>query len=386
MTAIVYPREFAADTNFASGPDTGSPTKVDPTAAAEAQGAVAGLPFAAAHHNYSVNGLSKVSRWSVEQALLTLVPCFPEDFSEIGSEAFDGMGSAIVNADLATVLVKGGPNGIFTDANGRIASWGVSSGGAVSPYGIAGPNVAGQLICIDATNGRAASSDDGGISWSAGFFDTAHTSSGVVYDPVSDLFVWTDGNAAGQVYSWPGGVSSASARATTSTLLPKGVAVNSSGRFLVLLDNGGLPAFDSSTNGTVYATTGGTPAGMGDFGSICSNGTLFFWAGANAALTDISIQTSTLGVAWSEVGLLTVDGGVLAPRSTQIVCEPTSGILWLCVQQLSGFLLYASADSGVNWIGPRPMGTSQPNLTIADGYLYVGIEGAPMLRTPMRVA
>jgi hypothetical protein len=386
MTAIVYPREFASDSLFASGASVGADTKVDPTAGAEAQGAVAGLPFAAAHHNFSVNKLSLVSRWAVEQALLTLVPLFPEDAAEIGSEAFDGLGVVIVNEDEDTILVKGGPNGIWKEANGRVSAWGVSAGGAVSPCGVAGPNDDGELATIDETNGRVCVSTDAGVSWNSGFPGTAHTSPGIAYDSVSDLFVWTDGDAAGQVYSWAGGVAPAAARATTSTLLPKGVAVNSSGRFLVLLDNGGLPAFDSSTNGTVYATTGGTPPGMGDFGSICCNGTLFFWAGADAGGADISVQTSTLGAAWAEVGTISPPGGVLSPRSCQIVCEPSSGILWIAVQSLDGWRLYVSPDSGATWIGPRFLGASRPNLTVADKYLYVGIEGSPMLRTPQRLA
>jgi hypothetical protein len=386
MTAIVYPREFAADTVWASGAQVGTDTKTDPTAAAEAQGLIAGLPYAAAHYNYSVNKISVASRWSVEQALLTLVPLFPEDAAEIGAEAFDGLGVAIVNEDEDTILVKGGPNGVWKEANGRVSAWGVSAGGAVSPCAVAGPNSFGEVVIIDETNGRACPTTDAGVSWSSGFAGTAHTSPGVVYDPVNDIMVWTDGDAAGQVYSWTGDVASAGACATTSTHLPKGVAVNSAGRFLVLLDNGGLPAFDTSTNGTVYSATGGTPPGMGDFGSICCNGTLFFWAGAASGGATISIQTSTLGAAWAQVGTITPPGGVLSPRSCQIVCEPSSGILWLAAQSLDGFRLYASTDSGATWIGPRFLGASRPNLTVADKYLYVGIEGSPMLRTPQRLA
>jgi hypothetical protein len=385
MTAIVYPREFASDTNFASGTSIGSPTKVDPTAGAEAQGAVAGLPFAAAHHNFSINLLSVAARWQVEQALLTLGPLFPEDAAEIGAEAFDGLGVAIVNEDEDTILVKGGPNGVWKEANGRVSAWGVSAGGAVSPCGAAGPNSFGEIVVIDETNARACPSDDAGVSWSPGFDGTDHTSPGIVYDSVSDLFVWTDGTN-GQVYSWPGDVASAAARALSSALPAQGVAVNSTGRFLVLMNNGGLPAFDTSTNGTVYSAAGGTPPGMGDFGSLCCNGTLFFWAGGETTLTDISIQTSTTGAAWSEVGTISPPGGVLAPRSCQIVCEPESGILWCAVQSLDGFRLYASTDSGTTWIGPRFLGASRPNLTVADKYLYVGIEGSPMLRTPQRLA
>jgi hypothetical protein len=184
MTAIVYPREFAADTVWASGAQVGTDTKTDPTAAAEAQGLIAGLPYAAAHYNYSVNKISVASRWSVEQALLTLVPLFPEDAAEIGAEAFDGLGVAIVNEDEDTILVKGGPNGVWKEANGRVSAWGVSAGGAVSPCAVAGPNSFGEVVIIDETNGRACPTTDAGVSWSSGFAGTAHTSPGVVYDPV----------------------------------------------------------------------------------------------------------------------------------------------------------------------------------------------------------
>lgn len=50
---------WASDTNFASGTESGTPTKVDPGAAYEAQGGVPGQPFVAPYWNWALNNHSQ---------------------------------------------------------------------------------------------------------------------------------------------------------------------------------------------------------------------------------------------------------------------------------------------------------------------------------------
>jgi hypothetical protein len=379
MTAITYPREFASDSLFNSGPSTGQPTKIDPTAGAEAQGVVAGYPFAAAHHNFSLNKLSQVSRWSVEQALLDLEAVEPTDIENLDDTCVDGQGCAVADEIDRVLVIRGGPGGVFRAHGGGLVSVGTPAG-ATSPQSAA-LNPAGILGLAGSASGHIARSTDSGATWTHVSVNGSSGRDRIIFDSVSGLFIHNCVGGPNLVVTSPDLVALTN-RALGLAMTAEDLAVNSSGRVLVLCDNTNLPAFATSTNGTTYADTGGTPPGMGDYGSICCNGTLFFWAGKNAAGTAISIQTSTTGTAWAEVGSIAAPGTILTGPSTIMACDVESGVLWCAVQVATlGYQLYASADSGATWIGPRAIGSPTPALSVAGGRLFIGSSGLPTLRS-----
>lgn len=393
MTALVYPREFAGDTNFASGTDVGAPTKVDLGAAAEAQGIIAGLPFAAAHMNYSINALSKSARHHAEQSYLNLIQLIPGDVQTADENVFDGQGAAVANSLGRLFLIKGGS--VYEDLDGLVALVSPSAASATAPTCAAGPRLAtGMLGVVGSSGGSAFSnavsrSTDAGATWSHIEFlgSNQNALQRIILNTGTDQFLYS-GNTAGEVYASTT-IAAKSTRALTAAHTVKGLAARSSGLSLVLRDNAGAPEFDSSPDdgATAYAATGGAPSSTADHGDITSNGSLFFWAGKNAS-NEIAVWASTTGAAWSQVGTVTAVGGgtIETGPSCRIVCEPGSGLLWMVVGVAARWYLYASPDSGVTWVGPRHLGASFPTLSVAGGYLYVGISGQPFLRTPVRLS
>lgn len=394
MTALIYPREFASDTNFASGTDSGTPAKVDPGAAAEAQGAIAGLPFAAAHHNYSINAISKATRHYVEQCLLNLIQLTPGDLQTSDENVFDGQGAAVANADGRIFLIKGGS--VYEDLDGLLTLVSPSAASATTPTCAAGPRAAtGMLGVVGSSSGTGVGnaisrSTDGGASWlhveSLGA--TSNALQRIILNTGTDQFVYY-GGTSGEVYASTT-IAAKSTRTLSAAHPVRGIAARSSGLSLVLRDNGGAPAFDSSPDdgATAYASTGGAPTSTADYGDIASNGTLFFWAGKNAS-NEIAVWASSTGAAWSQVGTITAPNGstIGTDPSCRLICEPSSGILWLALEASPRWYLYASPDSGVTWIGSnRHIGSSAPTLSCAGGYLYIGVSGQPFLRTPFRLS
>lgn len=393
MTAIVYPREFAADANFASGTDSGSPTKVDLGAAAEAQGIIAGLPFAAAHMNYSINAQSKVNRHYVEQCLLNLIQLMPSDAQTADENVFDGQGAAVANADGRIFLIKGG--GVYEDLDGLVQLVTPSAASATTPTCAAGPRVAtGTLGVVGSSGGGTVAnaltrSTDGGSTWSHVEFSgsTVNSLQRIILNTGTDQFLYY-GGTTGEVYASTT-LGAKSTRALTAAHTVRGVAARSNGLSLVLRDNAGAPAFDSSPDdgSTAYAATGSAPTSTADYGDITSNGTLFFWAGKNAS-NQIAVWASSTGAAWSQVGTIAAPNSstIGTGPSCRLICERGSGILWLALEGSARWYLYASPDSGVTWIGPRHVGSSAPTLSCAGGYLYIGVSGQPFLRTPFRLS
>lgn len=77
---------WASDTNFSSGPESGSPTKVDPGAAYEAQGGVPGNAFVAPYWNWVLNNHSLWMQYL--QNLDTDVDFLTPDYSWLGAHTF----------------------------------------------------------------------------------------------------------------------------------------------------------------------------------------------------------------------------------------------------------------------------------------------------------
>lgn len=391
MTAIKYPREFASDANFASGTDSGTPTKVDPGAAAEAQGAIAGLPFAAAHHNFSLNAISLATRYQIEQALSNLCVPVVSDVSALPEQAFDGPGAAIVNHNGRTLLIKGGV--VLEDSQGGVLPFSAAPASACQPTVAAGPRATSNTLAVSGSSGlpgtvgNIAYSTDGGATWL--HFETANgdQTQPLIFTPTSaGLFFWSGGTVA-EVYRHTTFSGAKTTIALSAAHICRGLAVReSSFAVLALRSNAGAPEFDISTNATSFSATGGQPASMADYGAIAANSSTFFWAGKNGS-NQISVQASSNGAAWSEVATIASPSGTIGTApSCRLVCDVSSGILWLAVNANSRWYLYASPDSGLTWIGPRDIGASFPALSAAGGFLYVGISGRPMLRTPFRLS
>lgn len=395
MTSLNYPRNYAGDTNYTSGVDTGTPTKVDPGSAAELQGLIPGVAVAAPVVNYTLNTHAQTARYCAEQALQSLAPLRPAFESAYTDTVWDGTGSVFSLgsgfSNRAPYILKGGTPAVWQDQFGLLDPFS-SSMALADPHAAARPLPSGSVVvAVGAGSSGISVSSDFGSTWSAVAAASALTATKRDVGVVDEVAVIA--GLSGSVLTLASPFTTTATAALSAAHLSSAVAARSASHGLVLRTNAGVATgTDETTDGLVYADAGGsflnTPVSAGD---IATDGTFYYWAGKIATnVTSVQVSADD-GANWTQVATVS---GVTPQSSTyshELVCVPGTTVMWMAVRDSSEtWWLFASADSGLTWFGPRKIATLSSGqlvtLSVADGYLYVGVPGRPMLRTFWRLA
>lgn len=131
--------EFAFDTNFASGPESGNPTKQSMTEGAQKQGLIAGLSYPGQNMNYVFNIWSKFLGW-VNSGASTGA----EDAHIIETDS---------NGDTAVAGLDAGPKAAGNDPGATCTGAGLGAGvvgigGSTAGVGVQGTAVGGNTVGI----------------------------------------------------------------------------------------------------------------------------------------------------------------------------------------------------------------------------------------------
>lgn len=382
---MALPRVWASDTNYSSGVDSGTPTKVDPGAGLTAQGFIPGSGVPAQHMNYILHQLTARAAADFRRALyLHRLVLDGETIDDTSA----GIAALSQNEHLQTVVAKANTNGVIlagdaehfelggtlADITGDVRG-GVRSGGT-------------YLVVGDGTN-HCARSTDGGSTWSAGGDAGASLVDVALTDVEGLVHVNALRSSGVTVYSTDMGVSwdtpepgdnIVAAGLTTQTAL-----ATLSGGIVVCcgLDSGGDVAFARSADGGQSFVAGsGTvveAATMSDSGWVTgNNGTEIYHAGRrNVQFVDISVSTD--GNTWTTRSTVQSLGTVTGVR---IRLCPNTGLLVLFAALNSGVVeIRASLDSGYTWSPPSyAPGFTLTGFAVAAGRIYA-TKGAAVYST-----
>lgn len=361
ISAIV-PRLWATDTNFSSGPMSGTPTKVDPGAAGAAQGFVPGTPASAAAFNFVLSASSVLARRMLS------VLCVPR---YTGLTVADTSGLMVACSTKTLVPASAAVVGLF-DANG--VPW-CNEGGVPSQAGSTNVtsitsavrglafNPAGRLVAVGTGGNRSCFSTDIGASWSAGG-DLGGSGRYLIWNPTYSRFMAlyadharhsTDGA------SWTDVTVTGVGSSTTH-----GMARYSNGNVVTPSSSTG-PVMKLSTNGGTSWTTPGVPIGVNITGAVTVAGEGFgeiYCAGVRSTDSAVAVAKSsdTSAAVWTTVASLDSTFWGFTPTQGTIKQCPDTGILFLCAATGASFTNQSSVafscslDKGATWCPPVYMG------------------------------
>lgn len=226
----------------------------------------------------------------------------------------------------------------------------------------------------------AAWSNNFGASWTtAATPPTARDS--VDWDAVHGLFIAGQTGQA-NVYTSPTGVTWTS-RALSGNGQSR-VVVNSAGIGLIGRGSGTTIAFDRSTNGTAWATSGTTlpdiAAASSGFVGIAVLGATFF-ASARWG-SQIRLHSSPDGLVWTQIATIANDAGSGNPW---LWADESTGVLYSYHVANGAGELHCSLDGGVTWSDPATTRLAFTSLKAAGGRLWAtdsAVYRATALRLP----
>lgn len=386
--------DWASNANYSTGPDVGTPTKVDPGSAAN--GYIKGVVAAPQHVNYALNLLTAGYNQHV-QALnraLTIATLHLHALSYTSSDTGAAMGATMVDGIAApaapVIAIKVDSTGVAqaydsadTDTGGTVAS--------VSSLVKAAATNGSRIVAIGVGGNLNTYSDNGGGSWSAGAAGVGGAVEHLAYAPVNALTnlgntFLSGGSGTGSVYRsinastiWS---SAASGFAAVLGLAVLGGATANKGYIVALGNSGFEPRFSLATDGDGTSFTGtqqppnantaeepgsiaGAPAvnGVGD--------AVYHVMRCNAGAR-LRTARSINGFTWSAATTLQAPtGGTFSGAPRLMICQST-GLQVIAAPMSSGVTaLYASVDF-TTWLGPTFIQqVSNAALAVAGGKLFM---------------
>lgn len=387
--AFSVPRRWASDTNYSSGPDNGTPTKVDPGSARAAQGWLPGDPVAAQHLNDLMAGAAAATRRQLAIAALRTRATDIDD-AETGSSA---LGAAAVgpsaNAEgLDTVIVKGENAYSLDDSDVSVALGTLPVGfGVMRDVAYDGTS---RFLAVGVGGTRNASSTDGGVTWAAG--GTLAPCYAIVRDATHGKFlaIASSGNAVSNSTNGTAWTSVS----TSLTSAQGGIAVLSSGRVVVCgVDGASFPRMSlSNDGGATWADASGHPDDSGAPGAfltegyICGNGGSEIWhvGTRGSPSSGLKVSVSTDGNTWTTRAEFTTADDNLPPAAVQpsgtdqpriLCCQNTGMLVIVAPASTAGpagrTFAIASFDGGFTWTEPAYFaGVGITQYAVASGKLY----------------
>ena len=361
MTTISIPREWASSTNYAAGPDIGTPTKVDPGAALSAEGFEPG-PVKAQHVNYVLNQLSKAnSREVFNGALFLRRSAAAVVESSVSLAVVEGW-----TPGQPTMVIKGGVNDSWSIGLGQDRQTLVGNINASISSGLIDAARNGQRVVAIGSGGatRAAFSTDEGGTWAAGS-NLGATPQAIVWNATQGRFLVTF-VAGNNVSNDTDGASTWTSVSTGLTAAQGGIALLSGGNAVAGGCGASFPEFAISSNGgTTWSLSGSNVLpSFGDYttgeaGWVAGNsGSKVFHAGRANGGTELRICSSTNGTTWTLVKTFTSPsasiGGIFAYMPRLLMCQRTGLLVVLCrvadgIPNTEMVVAYASADLGASW-------------------------------------
>lgn len=354
MTILSIPRQWATDTNFSSGPASGTPTKVDPGAAAALQGFVPGNPVAAASHNFLLNQLSGLSLRALAVAALRLEEVRLDgtaitDTAESMAAACVGEGYQIIAAKTAQALA-------VTDCS-RFTAIGVPASITSLVSGAAFNPLTGRILLVGTGGNRCTFSDDAGATWTAGA-DIGLVPQAVVWNAVEGKFIASNGTSSRSSTTGAAAWSSG----TISNSSSGGLAVLSNGH-TVAAGDGAAVAFSLSINGgaTWIDQAGTIPNNTDspDAGWVVGNGgaTIYHIARLTTGANTFQVSSSTNGSAWTLSKSFPMPHvGATANRPKILMCQNTGLLVAIMpFAPLLGIIsqtMISASVNGTTWTDP----------------------------------
>lgn len=322
MTTL--PTQWATRLNYSTGPDNGTPTKVDPASAAN--GFIRGTAAAAQAVNFLLSAQGSAARRALSADALRLT-----EARLTGSDildANDSLAAAAIGEGYPIVAAKTAQAFSMNDS-GRFNVLGTPLS-IVSSVSAAACNPAtGRILLAGAGpgNGGFTYSDDSGETWTAGAAGAVSVASnGLVWNAVKGKFIAyssttalrsADGSAA-----WSSG--------TISNDASGGLAVLSNGNTVACGDGAAVAFSISSDGGATWSDASGTIANAGsagDAGSLCGNGgDKIYHLSRQTGLGTFQVSSSLDGSSWAAGKTFVVPNGAGMVRGRILMCQNT-GIL-----------------------------------------------------------
>lgn len=365
---IRYPRAWSTDTNFATGPSTGLPTKVDPGAAQAAQGFVPGVtPFSPAQLNFILANHADAARYALAAHLSSFTEVTPDTAPITGANI-----AAVYSSTLRQVLLcKGGANSVHLVTDDGFATVRGTTGTVTGVTGMAWDPVTNTTVCVGLGGANTARSTNFGSSWTdAGTPPSACDN--VTWDATNGLFIASNvSSGLGAVYTSPTGAVWTS-RVLTGNSSSKHATTSGGVNLITVGAVAGSTTFNRSTNGTTWASPGSNLPNIASatgIPALCALGNTIY-AACNFGSTTLRVLSSTDGINWVQPGGdITAD----AMGSTHNMwADAYSGALYISYSSTAGRILYASLDGGVTWFTSGLPTVSQfTALAVAGGRLWM---------------
>ncbi len=367
------PQPWATSTNYSTGPDTGTATKVDPSSSAD--GFVRGVAAAAQHVNFNLHPLAETTRRTFTTGTLALRLLAAEDQDDLT----DGLGVASVAATVATVLVKASTAGVTRIMSGASADAGGAVAGMTDTVRQAA-RVSSTIVAIGAGGNQNGRTTNNGVGWTGG------GATGLLTDLVS---IAADGTQFAVVTAAGGSAHGTGATWTVATTgddvsdVVTGGGITSVAGITGLLVAVGLEATDpafarSVDHGVLWTAASGTvpnAATQTDAGWITSDSSATFWHAGYRASTTCDIASSADGNTWSTRATLT---SALTITGVKLMHCDRTNLMVVAMQHTTTVEVRASTDGGDTWSEPEYLqGFVLAGLGVAGGRLF-GSKGAKL--------
>lgn len=365
------PQPWATSELYGSGPDVGTPTRVDP--ASTANGFVRGTAAAAQHVNFNFHPLANTTRRTFTLGCLALRQLDVTEQDDLS----DGLAAANVADSVPTVLIKASTSGAV-----RIMNNGSGDDGGpiaqISGSVVQAERVGTTIVVVGSGGTQNCRTTNNGTGWSAGGATGVFTpivsigANGTQFAVVTSAgesahgtgATWANpgaGDDVSDVLSGPG---------ITSVAGIVGVFVAAGP------DGSGDTAFARSTdNGVTWVAASGTvpnAAAQTNAGWVTSDHVTFWHAGYRASTT-VDIATSATGNTWSTVATLT---SALTVTGVKLMADESSDLLVIAMQHTTNVEVRASTDGGLTWSEPEYLqGFVLAGLAVANGRLWASKGG-----------
>lgn len=359
MTMPLPPR-WASNTNYSAGPDTGSPTKVDP--ASQADGYIRGVAAAAQQVNFVINPLADMARKAFETAALKL--------REIrrGGVAFTDLAEsmAAVQRNVGAPLVA-----IKTAQAFGLGEWPFFSAQGVPTQITSLVNGAAtngtQIVAIGTGgSGSSVSSDDGATWANAGAVGISGAGTRLIYSarggspfiyaackPSSTNIKFSDPVSVGVAGAWANLLTGVTAPQDLAAYDPDGTHAE-----LMVLSGTTTPAFyTSKSGGSLLGTTVPNSGTADESGSLAGNGGttiyhVFRRTSGTLLQVSASLPTDAPAAAWISLATIAPPSGLgFASRPRIFMCQNT-GLLVIAAPLTSSQLALYASIGGIEWVGP----------------------------------
>lgn len=353
MTTVQLPQRWATNVNYSSGPDSGTPTCVDPGSADN--GFVRGVVAAPQHVNFELQQVASASRRAIAIAATHLRVLGAEGLTI--DDTGESMAAISLGQGQATLAIKVNSAGVLRVSDSSRVRLGGALASVTSLVSDAATD--GTRIVVIGTGGnRNCFSDDNGENWSAGgVLGGGFTH--LVWNEVHSRFICGNSGANTTRYSADAATWSAGGALTGATS-SGGIGVLSTGDMIAAALVGGDVAFYTSSDGgdnwSVTAGTVANVASLADLGWLVGNVGDYAWhVGRIVASSTLQVSRSADGASWTTLAELVHPGGpaISWAARPRIYCCQNSGLLAVLGTDDNALgWLYCSLDGGQTWTEP----------------------------------